>query len=187
MAKNEKEEPIVDNTVEKQKIKKKPSIKKMKTDIDGITKVDLKELAAKAEEVVKVDLSKTDTDEVKEDNSDDQKVVRVNENASEEVQPEEQIQETPVIEEITNEVEEVSEVASKAIKESMETGKQLPEGVEKLVNFMEETGGDVNDYVKLNRDYSDMDNLTLLKEYYKESKPHFNSDEIDFMMDDNFS
>ena len=187
-----KEQPAVDNTVEKQKIKKKPSMRKMKTDTDGITKVDLKELAAKAEEVTKVDLTKTDTNETKEDNSDDQRVVRVDEDASttekqEEIQPKEQAQETPVVEEITNEVEEVAEVASKAIKESMETGGELPEGVEKLINFMEETGGDVNDYVKLNRDYSDMDSLTLLKEYYKESKPHLNDEEINFMMEDNFS
>jgi len=191
-AKAQKEEPSVDNTVEKLKIKKKPSMKKMKTDTDGITKVDLKELAAKAEEVTKVDLTKTDTNETKEDNSDDQRVVRVNEDAStaekqEEIQPEEQAQETPVVEEITNEVEDVAEEASKAIKESVETGGKLPEGVEKLVNFMEETGGNVNDYVKLNRDYSDMDNLTLLKEYYKESKPHLNDEEINFMMEDNFS
>ena len=195
MAKKEtkqKEAPIVDDTVEKQKIKKKPSMKKMTTDTDGITKVDLKELAAKAEEITKVDLTKKDTDEVKEDNSNEEKIVRIDEDTStveskEEIQSEEKIEETPVVEEITNEVEEVAEVASKAIKENMESGKQLPEGVEKLVNFMEETGGDVNDYVKLNRDYSEMDNLTLLKEYYKESKPHLNDEEIDFMMEDNFS
>ena len=52
---------------------------------------------------------------------------------------------------------------------------------------MEETGGDVHDYVKLNKDYSEMDNLTLLKEYYKESKPHLSGEEIDFLMEDKFS
>ena len=49
------------------------------------------------------------------------------------------------------------------------------------------TGGDINDYVKLNKDYSDMDNQTLLQEYYKQTKPHLNHDEISFMMDDQFS
>jgi len=186
MANKTKEEPVVDNTVEKQKIKKKPSMKK--TDTDGIIKVDLKELAAKAEEITKVDLTKSDTDGIKEDDSNEQTVVRVDEDTStveskEDVQP----QETPVVEEITNEVEDIAEVASQAIKENMETGKDLPEGVEKLISFMEDTGGDVHDYVKLNKDYSEMDNLTLLKEYYKESKPHLNEEEIDFMMEDNFS
>ena len=44
---------------------------------------------------------------------------------------------------------------------------------------MNETGGDINDYVKLNQDYSQLDNLSLLKEYYKQTKPHLNSEEID--------
>jgi hypothetical protein len=52
---------------------------------------------------------------------------------------------------------------------------------------MEETGGDLNDYVRLNRDYSDMDNHTLLREYYKNTKPHLTDEEISFMMDDQFS
>ena len=194
MAKKEevKEQPAVDNTVEKIKIKKKPSMKKMKTDTDGITKVDLKELAAKAEEVTKVDLAKTNTDETKEDNSDDQRVVRVDEDASttekqEEVQSQNETQEAPALEEITNKNDEVVEIANDAIEENLETGKPLPENIEKLVSFMQETGGDIGDYVKLNKDYSDMDNLTLLKEYYKESKPHLNDEEIEFMMEDNFS
>ena len=163
-----KEQPTVDNTVEKLKIKKKPSMKKMKTDTDGVTKIDLKELATKAEEVTKVDLTKETTKDIQEDNSSEQDVVKVNEDKP---VVEEQVQETSVIEEITDEVDEVAEVASEAIKENLATGKKLPEGVEKLVSFMEDTGGDVSDYVKLNKDYSEMDNLTLLKsKYYQDIK-----------------
>ena len=194
MAKKEvKEQPAVDNTVEKQKIKKKPSMKK--TDTDGITKIDLKELDAKAEEVTKVDLTKTNTNEVKEDNSNDSGVVAGTEDADttqkqEEVQPEAETQETPVLEEITEEevtVEATTEEVEEAIAEAEATGKPLPENIQKLMDFMEDTGGDLNDYVKLNKDYSEMDNLTLLKEYYKDSKPHLNDEEINFMMEDNFS
>ena len=194
MAKKEvKEQPAVDNTVEKQKIKKKPSMKR--TDTDGITKIDLKELDAKAEEVTKVDLTKTNTNEVKEDNSNDSGVVAGTEDADttqkqEEVQPEAETQETPVLEEITEEevtVEATTEEVEEAIAEAEATGKPLPENIQKLMDFMEDTGGDLNDYVKLNKDYSEMDNLTLLKEYYKDSKPHLNDEEINFMMEDNFS
>ena len=194
MAKKEvKEQPAVDNTVEKQKIKKKPSMKR--TDTDGITKIDLKELDAKAEEVTKVDLTKTNTNEVKEDNSNDSGVVTSTEDADttqkqEEVQPEAETQETPVLEEITEEevtVEATTEEVEEAIAEAEATGKPLPENIQKLMDFMEDTGGDLNDYVKLNKDYSEMDNLTLLKEYYKDSKPHLNDEEINFMMEDNFS
>jgi hypothetical protein len=62
----------------------------------------------------------------------------------------------------------------------------LPENVEKLVNFMKETGGDINDYVRLNADYSNIDDEALLKEYYKQTKPHLDQDEIEFIMEDKF-
>ena len=62
----------------------------------------------------------------------------------------------------------------------------LPENVEKLVNFMKETGGDINDYVRLNADYTNIDDTALLKEYYKQTKPHLDPDEIEFIMEDKF-
>ena len=158
------EEPKVDETVEKLKVKK-PKMKKFQEPEDNITKVDLKELKEKAEDVVKVDLSKP-VEEIK------------------------VLEETPVLQEITDEVietEKVAEVVEKEIVESIESGKDLPENVQKLMSFMEDTGGDLNDYVKLNKDYSDMDNHTILKEYYKKTKPHLQTDEIDFLMEDQFS
>tara|TARA_R110000782_G_scaffold235517_2_gene321548 strand:+ start:242 stop:1324 length:1083 start_codon:yes stop_codon:yes gene_type:complete len=63
---------------------------------------------------------------------------------------------------------------------------ELPYGLEKLVNFMKETGGTVKDYVRLDTDVSSVDDNTLLKEYYKSTKPHLNNEEIDFIMDDKF-
>jgi len=64
---------------------------------------------------------------------------------------------------------------------------KLPEGVEKLVQFMEETGGTVEDYAKLNRDYSQIDNVSLLQEYYEYTKPHLDKEDIKFLMDKNFA
>jgi hypothetical protein len=63
----------------------------------------------------------------------------------------------------------------------------LPENVEKLVDFMKETGGTVEDYVRLNRDYSSVDDDSLLLEYYKTTKPHLDSEEISFLLEDKFS
>lgn len=82
----------------------------------------------------------------------------------EEVQAENETQEQPVLEEVTEE-EEQEQVEEVAIEEVPELS--LPDNVEKLVEFMKETGGTVEDYVKLNQDYSEMDNLTALEEYYK--------------------
>ena len=169
---------------------------------DNVTKVDLNKSEDKKDDnVIKVDLDKKPEDETKKqitnDNTDDTGVVELVEdtNASEkqeEVQPETETQETPVVEEITEEevkeqVEDLAEEAQEAVAEAEATGKALPENIQKLVDFMEDTGGDLEDYVRLNQDYSELDNLSLLKEYYKQTKSHLNDEEIDFMMEDNFS
>ena len=180
MAENKKEEPIekapeqpaVDETVEKLKVKKPKKKKFEKT--PEVVKVDLNDLKQKAEEIVKVDL-KQPVEEIK---------VPEETKPTEEAKP---VEDTPVIEEVTDTVEEVAEIVEEKIIESIETNTELPENVQKLMSFMEETGGDLNDYVKLNKDYSEMDNHTLLKEYYNTTKPHLKSEEIDFIMEDKFS
>ena len=90
------------------------------------------------------------------------------------------------IQEITNEEVKTLEV-EKHVEEHVNTGKPLPENIEKLVTFMEETGGTVEDYVRLNADYSGIDEKTLLKEYYTRTKPHLDAEEIQFLMEDNFA
>jgi hypothetical protein len=64
---------------------------------------------------------------------------------------------------------------------------ELPENVDKLVSFMKETGGTIDDYARLNADYSNIDGETLLREYYKQSKPHLDSEEIQFVIEDSFN
>ena len=94
------------------------------------------------------------------------------------------------ISEITGEEEEEEVVETKVEDTKTEVEQpevDLPENIEKLVNFMKETGGTIDDYVRLNADYSNVDNDTLLKEYYKKSKPHLDLEEINFLLEDNFS
>jgi hypothetical protein len=185
----EKDENVVEETTQEQ-VEETPQIDESKFESAG------------DDSIIKVDLSKPPTpkeeqNETKEDNADDSGVVELVENTEptekqEEVQPEAETQETPVLEEITEEeveekVEEIAEEAEEAIKENMETGKPLPENIQKLMDFMEETGGDLNDYVKLNQDYSKLDDNSLLREYYKQTKPHLNNEEINFLMEDSFS
>jgi hypothetical protein len=153
--------------------------------------------------VIKIDLDKPIEDEKPEETTeaadgpaDDTGVVGSDESADatpeqEEVQPEAEVQDA-VLEEVTEEevkeeVEQVTEEVEEAIAEAKETGKPLPENVQKLVDFMNDTGGDIEDYVKLNKDYSNLDNLSLLKEYYKQTKPHLDLEEINFMMEDQFA
>ena len=149
--------------------------------VDNVTKVDLKK--TEDNNITKVDLSKPPTEEVVAEESPVEEVV---EEVIEEKQPEAGV-ETPIVEEITEEVEELAEQVEEAVAEAEATGKPIPENIQKLMEFMEETGGDLQDYVKLNQDYSELDNHTLLKEYYKSTKPHLENEEIDFMMEDYFS
>ena len=166
---------------------------------ENVTKVEIKNTQEK-ENVIKVNLDKPinqEKNETKEDNADDSGVVAESENAEstqeqKEVQSESKTQETPVLEEITedsteSEITEVEEKVEEAVAETEATGKPLPENIQKLVDFMEETGGDINDYVNLNKDYSKLDDTEVLLEYYKQTKPHLSLEEISFLMQDSFS
>jgi len=77
------------------------------------------------------------------------------------------------------EVKETKQEVKEVVKQ-----KPLPENVEKLVSFMEETGGSVEDYVRLNADYSNVDNNTLIREYYKQTKPHLDYDDVNLLLED---
>ena len=117
----------------------------------------------------------------------------------EEVQPQGEVQETeaPVLEEITEveqpvqqevqqEVQQVEEQVAEAIVEAVETGKPLPEGIQRLVDFMDETGGDINDYVTLNRDLDKLDDSEVLDEYYRTTKSHLTASERNFLLEDKY-
>ena len=106
-------------------------------------------------------------------------------------QPVEQV-EQPVLQEITDEeveeaAEELEEEVEEAIAEAAEAGVELPENIQKVVDFMSETGGTLEDYVKLNTDYASLNEDQLLREYYQNTNPHLDAEDIDFMLEDKFS
>ena len=146
---------------------------------DSVVKVDLNNPPKEKEDEQPVDNAETEEvqEEVIEETTDKEEVI--------EESTEENI-ETPVLEEITDEeTEELLEQTEEAIIETNE--KSIPENIQKLMDFMEETGGNLEDYVKLNQDYSKLDDNLLLREYYKQTKPHLNEEEINFLMEDSFS
>ena len=156
--------------------------------------LDLEKFDSKDDDtVIKVDLSKPPTNETEESKTDDTGVARVDESTEptqeqEEVQPQGEVQEeAPVLEEITEEVEDFKEEIADAIDEAEASGKPLPENVQKLIDFMDDTGGDLEDYVRLNRDVSNIDDQDALREYYRDTKPHLSSEEVDFLMEDQFA
>ena len=103
-----------------------------------------------------------------------------------------QDEEQPILEEIKEEeiqeqTERLTEDVADAIAEQKETGIELPENIQKVVDFMNETGGTLEDYVRLNQDYSKLNENQLLREYYESTRPHLDKEEIDFLMEDSFA
>lgn len=156
------------------KIKKKTP-KKLTPQNDGPIKVNIKEPLIETEpEVTKVVIPSEEP--VKEE----PKEVSVPEPAA--VQDFQQIQE--VTEEEKEEVKQVVTEAKEALRDEKILGKALPENVEKLVSFMEDTGGTVEDYVRLNADYSNVSDEVLLKEYYLKTKPYLENDDVSLLLED---
>ena len=170
---------------------KKKTPKKLTTQDDKPIKVNIKEpLVETSPEITKVVIPKEDAIQIGET-----KEVPVEKPSGDSTEMGEPIQESDkdiegfsAIKEVTKEeVAIAKEEVRKAVQDEKILGKKLPENIEKLVSFMEETGGTIEDYTRLNADYSSVDENTLLKEYYKKAKPHLNDEEIGFIMEDNFS
>ena len=166
---------------------KKPSIK---TKSNEIHKVDLGKKEEVKEEIKEKVKNAVQTQETNDSNAivEEKKDETSSKEVVEEVRstPEKTV-ESPILEIIEDETKKVENEYKEAVRDEKVLGKQLPENIEKLVSFMEETGGNVEDYVRLNRDYSNIDDNALLREYYKNTKSHLNQEEIEFIMDDNFS
>ena len=147
--------------------------------------------------VYKVDLTKKPDQDAVQEQSTDEVPVRDEPEVSEKVVEKVQDQEEPTGEsqeektiELVNEqsVEEKTETTEQKVEEKIpEPQVQLPPGVDKLVNFLQETGGSMEDYVRLNQDFDTYDDSTLISEYYKQTKPHLNMEEINFLLEDKFS
>ena len=191
---NKIETPKDDKVVEEggdMKVKLPKMPKQFVSEDDNKTaKVDLR----KKPEVVEEEVTKVNLDEPKNE-VEEKPVEEVKEEVQEETPVlEEVIEEEPkakteeeVKQEVEEEVEKLQENVEEAVQEAQETGQQLPENIQKVVEFINETGGSLEDYVKLNQDFSNYDDNTLLREYFKQTKPHLTDDEVSFVMEDLYS
>ena len=184
-------EPVKQEGEFKLKTKKKTP-KKLNETKDNVTKVNVnpKEPLVELEpDVKKVIIPKQENDAIQigetekvsvEESSGDSKTV------GEPVQESNETTEgfSPIQEVTEAEVKQVEAEVKEAVRDEKVLGKPLPENIEKLVSFMEETGGTIEDYTRLNADYSSIDDVTLLKEYYKKNKPYLESDDIDLLLED---
>jgi len=162
----------VEETVDKVEEPKKEEKPKTPLNEDGDYKVDLSNI-------------KTQENAIRENEKQD------DEKSSQEKQEKNEEKQEVILEEITDEepkpVKEEEVEVEEPVQKEQTPGMELPENVEKLVQFMNETGGTIEDYVALNTDYSNFDDNNLLREYYQKTKPHLTLEEISFLMEDNFS
>ena len=163
------------------KMKAKPKRPKNLGKKNEITKVDLSKPSEENQgevipDVTKVEIKEPAVEQVVEEVEATEGVVEDTAGVIEEITEEEIVETSKALE------QEVAE----AVRDEKVIGKALPENIEKLVSFMEDTGGTINDYVRLNTDYSNVDEKTLIREYYKKSKPYLDKDDLDLIMEDNF-
>ena len=184
-------EPVKQEGEFKIKSKKPKQLTKLKDNVSKVVVNSKEPLIEVESNVTKVELKKEeDAIQIGET-----KEVVVGEQAGDSIKVDEQVSEpeqttkefNPLSEITEQEVKETVKEVKEALRDEKVLGKALPENIEKLVSFMEETGGTIEDYTRLNADYSDVDQNSLLKEFYKKSKPHLNEEEIGFIMEDNFS
>ena len=169
---------------------KKKTPKKLATVSEEPVKVNIKEPLVELEPDVKkvtipkqeedaIQIGETEKVSVEEPSGDSAKMGEPVQESNEDVEGFSPIKEV----EVAN-ITEVKAEVEKAQQDKKILGKELPENIEKLVLFMEETGGTIEDYARLNADYSKVDDVTLLKEYYKKEKPYLEGEDIDLILED---
>ena len=159
----------------------------IKVNLDALQKQSANEVPVQDELAVSEEVQTENIEQPTEELTREEEPVQNEEPAQEQV-----VEEEPVLQEITEEeieetVEAVQEEVADAIEEAQATGAELPENIQKVVDFMSETGGSLEDYVKLNTDYSALNEDQLLREYYQTANPHLDREDVDFLMEDKFS
>ena len=181
----ERESKVLEQAVSDGQVDEKYSPK----EVDGVVKIDLDKF--KEQEDNAIQERETKEIPVGERTGDSEKVdseIRVESNKEDTTQ-EKEVEQTNGPLELIIEEEETKETPVKKIEEKViekEEPNILPENIDKLIKFMDETSGTLEDYVELNKDISKYDNTSLLREYYNKTKPHLDSSDIDFILNKNF-
>jgi hypothetical protein len=171
------------------KLKTKKSTPRKLNKVDEPIKVDL---TKKEEDPIKVVIPKEEIDAIQEQTTtesvlrNEQPEMGLQEMGQGDKESTEDVIEEIFEQEIKKETEDITSELQHHIEAKENNNIQLPENIEKLISFMQETGGTIEDYVRLNADYSNINNIALLKEYYKNTKPHLDAEEVEFLLEDKF-
>ena len=173
------------------KLQAKPKKPKNLGKKEEVTKIEIPNTTIEAQgevvpEVTKVEIKQEDAVQTQETN-DSNVVVEKSKDSSDREEVVEEIRtgneeiESPLT--VIEDIEEETKV-TKELEQAVQEQRVLPENIEKLVSFMEETGGTVADYVRLNADYTNVDNNMLVREYYKQTRPHLDHEDVSLLLED---
>ena len=184
----ERESKVLEKAVEDGQVDEKYSPK----EVDGVVKIDLDKFKEEDNAIQEREIKEIPVGERTGDSQEvDQQVRKQTSEENKTVQVEEKVEEQSngPLELITDEEETKKQpVKKEKIEEKVvEKPNILPENIDKLIKFMDETNGTLEDYVELNKDISKYDNTSLLREYYNKTKPHLDSSDIDFILNKNFA
>ena len=163
-------------------------------DDDGTIKLDFRKDAIQeqsTDEIPVRDESETSGGVLEEDNGATDEPIAREEDPVQDVRVAQEVEES-ALQEITDEEVELAanqldEQVAEAVEEAKTSGIELPENIQKVVDFMSETGGTLEDYVRLNTDYASLNEDQLLREYYQSTNPHLDAEDVEFMLEDKFS
>lgn len=181
--KQQTEQAVLDKAVEKGEIEPEAAGKNTdetpKINLDAVQKQSTDEVPVRDEsepskEVQKENVETQDENSTGENQEDESPIEIINEEEPTKVDDQPKIDErAAAVNEKPQPAEETPQV-------------ELPEGIDKLIKFMDDTGGSLEDYVNMNRDVSELSDGELLRQYYSQSKP-WDLQEINEYMEDNFS
>ena len=80
----------------------------------------------------------------------------------------------------------IDESQLKDVLKNNEQQVELPEDVAKYLQFKEETGRGLDDFLLAQQDFSQMDDLDLVGNYLAQTNPEYSDDDIAFFMEDKF-
>jgi len=171
------------------KIKTPSKPKNLGKSSDQVTKVNIKEPLIETEpEVTKVIIKEEDDAVQAQETNDSNAIIEESQDSGdskevvEEVRTSDEEVESPLT--VVEDTDEQQTEVAKEVEQAVQEQRVLPENIEKLVSFMEETGGTVQDYVRLNADYTNVNNTSLIREYYKQTKPHLDSEDVSLLLED---
>ena len=160
-----------------------------------LSKPPVKEEEAKVQEpeTTEAEPQKEKVAEVKEENTVDQNeeaVVEEQQPESTETEPKEEKPQELTKEDIINDyLTDRYQINAKELEDVLSNNEEvldLPEEVEKYLQYKEQTNRGLRDFVKANEDVSEYEDQSLLREYYMQTNPELDDNDISYLINEKY-